>query len=340
MATNNNGMILLTGATGVLGVETAPRLPAERLILGRHRARPDGPTRQVALDISQPRLGLGRDTYDDLARSTAVVVHAAAITDMTGGDEDLSATNVDGARHVAEFARDAGAILHFVSTAYCDPNHGAPGAGGSAYIRSKRKAEDEVRAIARDFTIIRPSILIGHSQTGQIAAQQGFHLFVAAILKSRLPFIPLSRGALCDFTPADIAAEALAAIVAKPELGRTYWLAAGPNAVTVEDLMAFGRPFAERMGRDLDAVPLMEPQAAREALDAMPRIGARLRTKLDLLLQLAEVMATPRPFPSDLTALRPDRPPLDRAAQQRAFNANMETWLANQAQGKSRQASP
>ncbi len=333
-------MILLTGATGVLGVETAARLPADRVILARHRARPAASARQARIDISEPGLGLAAADYDGLAATVSVVVHAAAITEMSGDDAALDATNVAGARHVAEFARDAGAILHFVSTAYCDPARCAPGAEASPYIRSKRAAEAAVLETAPRATIIRPSILIGHSETGRIASEQGFHLFVAAILKSRLPFIPLSRGAYCDFIPADVAAAALARIVAAPEIGRTYWLTAGADAVTVEDLMDFGRPFAERLGRDLDAVPLMEPAEARAMLDADPRIRGRLRAKLDLLLQLAEVMATPEPFPSDSNALRNGEPPVDKRTLQTAFNANMEAWLAGGGHGKSRQASP
>ena len=61
-------MILLTGASGVVGRELAPRLPQDRLILARHRARPGGSARQVAIDIRQAKLGLSDTDYAALAQ--------------------------------------------------------------------------------------------------------------------------------------------------------------------------------------------------------------------------------------------------------------------------------
>lgn len=312
-------MILLTGASGVIGQDLAPRLPQERLILARHRARLGAPVRQVAIDIRAPDLGLTALNYAALAAEIDTIIHCAAITDMSGDVPDLSATNIAGVQHMVDFAQAAGAKLHFVSTAYCSETYGPASPVMSDYVASKRAAEAVVRGSGLDWTIIRPSIIAGHSETGAIASFQGFHLFIATVLKGRLPIIPVARQTACDFVAVDWVAEAIARIVADPEWGRTYWLTAGDAAITIEEMMNTGRPFAEARGRDLDAVELMTPDAVEA--DILPGLRPRLQERLLILVNLAKVMARRTHFPTDLEAV-------DKARLQRALLANLDFWGA------------
>ena len=123
----------------------------------------------------------------------------------------------------------------------------------SDYVASKRAAEALVRASKVDWTIIRPSIIAGHSKSGAIASHQGFHMFIATVLKGRLPIIPLAPATACDFVPVDWVAEAIADCVAAPEWRRTYWLTAGTRALTIAQMMQVGEPLAAAFGRDLTA---------------------------------------------------------------------------------------
>ncbi len=313
-------MILLTGASGVIGRELAPRLPQDQLLLARHRARPNSPLPQVAIDIRDPHLGLSATDYTALCARVDTVVHCAAITDMSGVAPELSATNVSGVQHVVAFAKAAQARLHFVSTAYCSETYGAAAPVASDYVVSKRAAEGLVRSSGLDWTILRPSIIAGHSATGEIASFQGFHLFIATILKGRLPIIPAARQTPCDFVPVDWVADAIAGIVEAPDWGRTYWLTAGAQALTIDQMMTVGAPFAATLGRDLSQVRLIAPQEVET--DLLPTLPARLRDRLTILVNLAKVMARRGPFPTDLGRA-------DRDGLSAALLANLDYWAAN-----------
>jgi len=314
-------MILLTGASGVIGCELAPRLPQDRTVLARHRARPESEARQIALDIRQPKLGLSAAAYDALCAELDTIIHCAAITDMSGQVPELSATNIAGVQHVVDLAQVAGARLHFVSTAYCSETYGPAADVASDYVASKRAAEAVVRSSGLDWTIIRPSIIAGHSKTGEIANFQGFHLFIATILKGRLPIIPVTRQAQCDFVPVDWVAQAIAKIIAAPVWGRTYWLTAGKAALTIDEMMRAGTPFAASMGRDLDRIDLIAPDQVEAEI--LPRLPTRLRDRLSMLINLSKVMARRAPFPSDLAAA-------DKAQLESALLANLDYWAAQQ----------
>ncbi|MEO1554048.1 MAG: SDR family oxidoreductase [Pseudomonadota bacterium] len=310
-------MILLTGASGVIGRELAPRLAQDQLILARHRTRPDSPVQQVAIDIRDPKLGLNDTAYADLCSEVETIIHCAAITDMSGQVPELAATNISGVQHIVDFATAAQARLHFVSTAYCSEAYGPAAPVASDYVASKRAAEDLVRDSQLDWTIIRPSIVAGHSETGAIASFQGFHLFIATVLKGRLPIIPVAPQTPCDFVAVDWVADAIARIAAAPEWGRTYWLTAGAAALTIEEMMTTGRPFASARGRDLDRVELMPPDMVET--DILPGLRPRLQERFMILLNLAKVMARRAAFPTDLKLV-------DKARLRRALLANLDFW--------------
>ncbi len=320
--------LLLTGASGVVGSEVAKRLPPESLLLARHRARPESPAAQIAIDIRHPQLGLDDKSYARLASGISGILHCAAITDMNGVADGLHETNIDGVAHIVALAKTADTPLHYVSTAYCSETFGPKRPVTSPYVASKRAAEALVRQSGLNWTIARPSIVVGHSQTGEIANFQGFHLFITSILKGRLPFIPLDGDARCDYVPADYVAAALASIVAAPEYGRTYWLTGGDRAITIDEMMDYGHPFAAEFGKDLTALLIADPETIRR--DYLPslqdKIPRRLMERLNVLMELSSVMATARPFPSDMANLCQDRPPLNGVALRKVLGHNLHYW--------------
>ena len=327
--TNPNPLpLLLTGASGVVGTEVVKCLPAEALLLSRYRTPLDTPARQISINIMEPRLGLDDTAYAELAGDISGILHCAAITDMNGVAEGLHETNIDGVRHIIALAETARAPLHYVSTAYCSETYGPKHPVASAYVASKRAAEQLVRDSKIDWTISRPSIVVGHSETGAIANFQGFHLFITSILKGRLPFIPLDADARCDFVPADYVAKALTEIVANPAFGQTNWLTGGTNAITIGQMMDYGRPFAEEFGRDLSALPMSDPDTfRREHLPALQaRLPRRLMERLNVLMELSSVMATERPFPSDMDRLVNEAAPLTADALRKVLGHNLHFW--------------
>ncbi|MEO1303424.1 MAG: SDR family oxidoreductase [Pseudomonadota bacterium] len=310
-------MILLTGASGVIGCELAPRLPQAQLMLARHRTRPDSSSQQIAIDIRDPKLGLTDEAYRVLADEIETIIHCAAITDMSGQVPELSATNISGVEHIVAFAKAADANLHFVSTAYCSQTYGSATPVASDYVASKRAAEQVVRESNLNWTILRPSIIAGHSETGQIASFQGFHLFIATILKGRLPFMPVTRQTQCDFIPVDWVAASIANIVEAPEWGRTYWLTSGAQALSVDQMMITGTPFATARGRDLEAVAMLSPEQVEAEI--LPTLRPRARERLSMLVNLSKVMTRRAPFPSDV-------PGVTAAGLESALLSNLDYW--------------
>ena len=150
--------VLVTGGRGLLG------RPLTRVLAARHEVH--------ALDIEEI------DVTDESAVAHLLaqlrpeqVVHLAALTDVDGCEREPAAAmrvNGDGARNVALACRTLSVPLLHVSTDYVfdgladgarvetDPVHPL-----SSYGRSKLAAEEHVRAIAPQWTIVRAQSLYG-----------------------------------------------------------------------------------------------------------------------------------------------------------------------------------
>ncbi|MEO8456422.1 MAG: dTDP-4-dehydrorhamnose reductase [Chloroflexota bacterium] len=153
--------ILLTGASGQLGRALRDTLSAHEVVALDH----------AALDITDTVAVL---EVIALARPD-VVIHLAAWTDTLGCEREPERTmwvNAEGARNVAEAAREAGAVMLHVSTnevfdgdkgsAYNEDD--APNAI-NAYGRSKQAGEVAVRETLDRYYIVRTSWVYGPGGT-------------------------------------------------------------------------------------------------------------------------------------------------------------------------------
>lgn len=149
------------------------------------------------------------------------------------------AIHVEGARNIAESARDAGvqSLVH-ISAIGADVNSEA------AYGRTKGEGETAVRAAFPAATIIRPSLVFG--------PEDGLTNRLAAL--ARLPVLPVIA-AKRRFQPVyvkDLAkAIALAAVDPRTHAGKTYEVA-GPQVMTMEDIYAICASAAGREPELLD----------------------------------------------------------------------------------------
>ncbi len=221
-----NDVILLTGATGLLGryllrdltlrgvpmavlVRDDRRQSAEARVesiiagwegsMGRPLPRPyilDG-------DLTAPGLGLDGDAVRWVARHCGRVLHNAASLTFQGADRgrDPWRTNVNGTAHVLELCAEAGVrSFHHVSTAYVcgqrsdivtEDEPPRPTSFRNDYEATKAEAERLVRAaeFPGGATVYRPAVIVGDSATGYTSTYHGLYLYLQYLhLMSR--FLP------------------------------------------------------------------------------------------------------------------------------------------------------
>jgi len=269
--------VLLTGATGFLGMELLARLldDPDRRVLALVRARSDDEAdsrirttlaglfedpspyadRVVALrgDLTASGLGLG-PAARELALGAREIIHGAASVAFDLPLDESRAINVAGTKRMLELAEAAhkrGTLRRFtyVSTAYV-----AGDCGGrvpeqaiqprrrfrNAYEHSKSEAETLVQA-RRDLlpvTIARPSIVVGDRVTGWTASFNVIYSPLRAFASGAFSMLPARRRSPVDVVSVDYVARAVLALTAAPEAaGRTFHLVAGEQAHTVGELI-------------------------------------------------------------------------------------------------------
>jgi len=258
--------VLLTGATGFVGMEVLARLleRGDRVVRAVVRAedqeaadeRMDGvlaglwrdprPYRErveaVPGDLTSAGLGLARPLGD-----VGAILHCAASISFTLPLAEARQVNVEGTRRVVELARRLPGLERFlhVSTAYVAGRHGGTfseehRAEGQAfrntYEQTKWEAEHVV-AEADDLApaIARPSIVVGESDSGWTSTFNVLYWPLRALSRGLFESIPAAPGALLDVVPVDYVANALVHLLDRTEAGVVN-LVAGREAPTVQEL--------------------------------------------------------------------------------------------------------
>ena len=281
--------VLVTGASGVVGRALLQRLGDLDIVCLVHRSPVSGRNVTTAPgDIAQPMLGLAQEAYAELAAKVDAVIHCAAITDFNRSDGSLEATNIAGTGNVAAFATAANAVLYQVSTAFVHTTvDGDRGRAAIGYASSKAAAEELVRSSGAAHVILRPSIVIGHSVTGEIAAFQGLHQVVAGMFAGMVPMIPFDPSWPVDFVPADVVADAIANVVENRVSEGEFWVSAGDRALRLDEGVAVVIEAARALGVSIDTPRFVPPDMFDRLigpvfLDALP---ARIRRNVVRMLE-------------------------------------------------------
>lgn len=331
--------LFLTGATGVVGRALLEELAGEyRIVCLSHRAAVDDQrVRVVSGDLTERDFGLPRADFRRLAQEADVVLHCAASTRWNVSRDTIFRVNVGGTRQVVDFAAQAGAVLYHVSTAFAATHHAAThhaasqdddgqrGNGSMAYVSSKAAAEEVAGGSGLPVVTLRPSIFIGNSRDGRIAAFQGIHKVAGSILKGALPVLPAEPASLIDFIPQDVAAKAVRRLLERQVSHGTYWLTAGEHAPTLADLVQVTLDLAATLGVKTHSPRLMPASAVGRLLlplldDVMtPALRRQFRLQLDLL----HLFQSSGPLPSSLPGLGIQ---VTRDSQLDAFRRSAEYW--------------
>lgn len=320
-------MILLTGAAGVVGSAIRERHPDMPLVSLCHRRMLNGASRVVAGDVTKPRAGLSAGDYRDLCTTVDTVVHCAATVSFTARPEEYETINVDGTRNVVRLSEDANARLVHVSTAFVhglEPGDEPP----ATYEASKLRAEQLVRASDVPASIVRPSIVVGDSQTGDIAQEQGIYHAVKTLVNGPIRMVPGDAEMYIDFVPQDYVADVVAAVAATPDAPGELWLTIGDDALRLGRFAELIDAFARQQELPGEKVRTVEYDRVERLF--LPILPPDLQRDMRTLLRLARYVNMPEPFPSsaDVVERLYGIPCPDAMA---VFDVNLDAWWRRKA---------
>jgi thioester reductase-like protein len=274
---NGEELILITGATGFLGVQVVGKLldsrPSATLaLLIRDRAGQSGQQRADLIvppaqrsrvrvysgDVSLPNCGLDAQVYERLSAEVTRVIHSAATVRFDHSLEEARHINVDGTRRVLDFAGKARELRSFtyVGTAYVAGERSGliredELKVGQSYRNTYEQTKAEAEALVQSRlssmpgTILRPSIIVGDSQTGVTSSFKMMYWPLKIYARRLWRTVPGFPDAVLDIVPVDFVAAAVANLAFdQAALGSTVHLCAGPRgSATIQQIASRASEF-------------------------------------------------------------------------------------------------
>jgi NAD(P)-dependent dehydrogenase (short-subunit alcohol dehydrogenase family) len=333
----------VTGATGFIGKRLVKTLLARRgttvhflLRAGSEGKVADlleywGTTKARAIavtgDLTAKKLGVAAEAMKALKGKIDAVYHLAAVYDLSADAEAQVQVNVEGTRNVVEFAKaiDAGHLHHVSSIAAAGLYEGVFREDmfdeaenlEHPYFMTKHESEKIVRKECKvPWTVYRPALVVGDSQTGQMDKIDGPYYFFKLIQRMRqilppwMPSVGLEGGRI-NIVPVDFVVSCIDHIshLKTPQAGKCYHLV-DPMGYRVGDVLdIFGRAaHAPKMNVFVNAALLgFIPRSVKKSLLALAPVR-RIRNAVMKDLGLPEDILTFVNFPT-----RYDRRDLDAA---------------------------
>ena len=245
----------------------------------------------VTGDLSKPKLGLSAAQCTALKGKVQHFFHLAAIYDMSADAESQKIANIDGTKHALELATfiKAGCFQHTSSIAAAGLYPGVfredmfDEAEGlkDPYLKTKHESEGLVRdQTSVPFRIYRPSMVVGHSKTGEIDKIDGPYYLFTLIKKIRqtlpqwVPTLGIEGGRI-NVVPVDFVADAMDHIAHKKGLDGQCFHLVDPEPMRFGELMnTFARAaHAPEMTMRVDArMFAFIPSAMRMAVTSLPPV--------------------------------------------------------------------
>jgi NAD(P)-dependent dehydrogenase (short-subunit alcohol dehydrogenase family) len=303
----------VTGATGFIGRHLVAELLRRdgtiyTLVREGSKGRLDALAQRLSVgdrmvpvpgDLSKEGLGI-----EGFSERIDHFFHLAAIYDMESDEDSLRRANVDGTRHVIEFANsiEVGRFHHTSSIAVAgrfkglfredmfDEGQRLPHAYHATKFESEKLVRERLDAPLR---VYRPGIVIGHSETGEMDKIDGPYYFFKLIQKLRhaLPeWFPLAgpEGKKANVVPVDFVAKAMDHIAHMDDsdlYGNTFHLVdpkplSAGRALNEFAKAAHAPQFAMRV--DANLTNIVPPQVAKGIMQIPTVRGVRDQILADL----------------------------------------------------------
>lgn len=260
----------VTGATGFIGKRLVKTLLQRRGATVHFLLRPEsegkvdellqywGVSKARAIpvygDLTAKKLGVSAEALKALKGTIDHAYHLAAVYDLAADEESQVRVNIEGTRNVVEFVRaiDAGHLHHVSSIAAAGLYEGvfredmfdeAEGLDHPYYM-TKHESEKIVRKESKTpWTVYRPAMVAGDSQTGEMDKIDGPYYFFKLIQRMRqilppwMPSVGLEGGRV-NIVPVDFVVAALDHIShSKAELDRKCFHLVDPQGYRVGDVL-------------------------------------------------------------------------------------------------------
>jgi NAD(P)-dependent dehydrogenase (short-subunit alcohol dehydrogenase family) len=297
----------VTGATGFIGKRLVKKLLARKGATVSFLIRPGsegkvpqlreywgvGAARAVPVvgDLTQKKLGVSPADVKRLKGQVDHLFHLAAVYDLSADEESQVEVNVAGTRHAVEFARaiDAGHFHHVSSIAAAGLYEGVFREDMFAeaeniehpYFLTKHESEKIVREECKGpWTVYRPAMVVGDSQTGEMDKIDGPYYFFKLIQRMRqvlppwMPAVGLEGGRI-NIVPVDYVVDALDHIGHQPGIAKRCFHLVDPVGLRVGDVLdIFSRAaHAPRMNVFVNAALLgFIPRSVKKGLLAIAPI--------------------------------------------------------------------
>ena len=326
----------VTGATGFIGKRLVKKLLERKGAVVHFLIRPESESKVAGLreywgasaakaipvfgDLTQKKLGVAGDEIKKLKGQIDHFYHLAAVYDLGADEESQAAVNIDGTRNTVEFARaiDAGHFHHVSSIAAAGlyegvfredmfeeaENYEHP------YFMTKHESEKIVRKEYKGaWTVYRPAMVVGDSQTGEMDKIDGPYYFFKVIQRMRqilppwMPAVGLEGGRV-NIVPVDYVVDALDFISHKSGIEKKAFHLVDPVGYRVGDVLdIFSRAaHAPRMNLFINAALLgFIPKSVKKGLMAVApirRIRAAIMKDLGLPEDILAFVNYPTRFDS------------------------------------------
>ena len=316
----------VTGATGFIGKRLVKRLLERKGAVVHFLIREEsadkvadlrsfwgvGPARAVPVfgDLTAKKLGVAADDVKKLKGQIDHFYHLAAVYDLAADEETQVAVNIEGTRNTVDLAKaiDAGHFHHVSSIAAAGLYEGvfredmfdeAEGLD-HPYFQTKHESEKIVRQDCKvPWTVYRPAMVVGDSQTGEMDKIDGPYYFFKLIQRLRqllppwMPTVGLEGGRV-NIVPVDFVVNALNVISHQKDIGKKCFHLVDPVGYRVGDVLdIFSRAaHAPRMNLFVNAALLgFIPKGIKKSLMAMAPVR-RVRNAVMKDLGLPEEMLT------------------------------------------------